>query len=72
MLIHVTNKILLRGEYLIIGKGHLTVINEVSHIPGEEEDGPKDRVDWCLVPPMFAQDVRGIGLAREVHHQDIL
>jgi hypothetical protein len=57
MLIHVTNKILLRGENLIIGKGHLTVINEVSHIPGEEEDGPKDQVDWCLVPPMFAQDV---------------
>jgi hypothetical protein len=25
-----------------------------------------------LVPPMFSQDVRGIGLAREVRHQDIL
>jgi hypothetical protein len=71
MLIHITNKILLRGEYLIIGKGNLDVINEVSHIPGEEENGPKDQVD-CLVPQMFAQDVRGIGLAREVCHQDIL
>jgi hypothetical protein len=28
--------------------------------------------DMALVPPMFAQDVGGIGLAREVHHQDIL
>jgi hypothetical protein len=71
MLIHVTNKILLRGEYLIIGKGNLIVINEVSCIPREEENGPKDWVD-CLVPPMFAQEVGGIGLSREVHHQDIL
>jgi hypothetical protein len=62
MLIHVTNKIL---------KSNLVIINEVSRIPGEEENGPKDWVG-CLVPPMFAQDVRGIGLAREVHHQDIL
>jgi hypothetical protein len=71
MLIHVTNKILLRGEYLIIDEGHLIVINEVSHIPGEEENVPKDRI-YHLVPPMFSQDVRGIGLAREVRHQDIL
>jgi hypothetical protein len=69
--VHVTNKILLRGEYLIIGEGHFAVINEVSRIPREEEDGPKDWVD-CLVPPMFTQDVGGIGLAREVCHQDIL
>jgi hypothetical protein len=71
MLIHITNKILLRGEYLIIGEGNLSVINEVSRIPGEEENGPKDWVD-CLVPPMFAQDVRGIGLTREVYHEDIV
>jgi hypothetical protein len=71
MLIHITNKILLRGEYLIIDEGHLIVINEVSHIPGEEENVPKGQI-YHLVPPMFAQDVRGIGLAREVHHQDIL
>jgi hypothetical protein len=56
----------LRRKYLIIGNGILIVINEVGHIPGEEENGPKDWVD-CLVAPMFAQDVRGIGLAREVH-----
>jgi hypothetical protein len=70
MLIHVTNKILLREEYLNIGEGNLIVMNEVSHIPGEEENGPKNRVD-CLVSPMFAQDVGGVGLAREVCHQDI-
>jgi hypothetical protein len=45
--------------------------HEVSRIPGEEENVPKDQVD-CLVSPMFAQDIRGIGLAREVCHQDIL
>jgi hypothetical protein len=71
MLIHVTNKILLRGEQLIIDKGHLIVTNEVSCIPREKEDGPKDWI-YGLVSPMFAQDIRGIGLAREVHHQDIL
>jgi hypothetical protein len=42
MLIHVTNKILLRGEQLIIDKGYLIVTNEVSRILGEKEDGPKD------------------------------
>jgi hypothetical protein len=61
----------LRGEYLIIGDDSLIVINEISRIPGEEENGLKDWVD-CLVPPMFAQDGGGIGLAREVCHQDIL
>jgi hypothetical protein len=43
----------------------------VNRIPGKEEDGAKDWI-YCLVSPMFAQDVGGIGLAREVHHQDIL
>ncbi len=60
----------MREEYLNIGEGNLIVMNEVSHIPGEEENGPKNRVD-CLVSPMFAQDVGGVGLAREVCHQDI-
>jgi hypothetical protein len=69
--IHVTNKIILRAEKLIIDEGHLIVINEVSRIPREEENGPKDWI-YCLVPPVFAQDVGGIGLAREVCHQDIL
>jgi hypothetical protein len=70
MLVHVTNKVLLRGELLIIDEGHLIVINEVSRIPREKEDGPKDWI-YGLVSPMLAQDVRGICLAREVHHQDI-
>jgi hypothetical protein len=71
MLIHVTNKIVLREEYLIIGKGNLVVINEVGRISREEENGLKNWV-YCLVSPLFAQDVGGIGLAREVPHQDIL
>jgi hypothetical protein len=72
LLIHVTNKILFRRKYLIIGNSILVVIkNEVGHIPREEENSPEVWVD-CLVPPMFAQDVGGIGLAREVYHQNIL
>jgi hypothetical protein len=57
-------------KYLLIGDGSL-IVNEVGHIPREEENRLEDWVD-CLVTPMFAQDVGGIGLAREVHHQNIL
>jgi hypothetical protein len=56
-------------KYLLIGNGSL-IVNEVSRIPKEEENRLEDRVD-CLVTPMFAQDVRGIGLAREMHHENI-
>jgi hypothetical protein len=64
MLIQVTNTILLRGEYLIIGKDNLVVINEVSHIPGEEDNGPKDWVD-CLVPPML-DDLTGVKMSPHI------
>jgi hypothetical protein len=60
----------LTRKYLLIGDGSL-IVNEVGCIPREEENRLEDQVDY-LVTPMFAQDIRGIVLAREKNHQNIL